>query len=263
MTERPTVLFISDCHLCADDSADDTQRRRRVLRFLDTVDPARHHLYIVGDLFDFWFIYRSVIPRRGVEVLARLVTLHEAGLPITFVGGNHDFWAIPLLRDDLGIDTADGLLERVHQGRRLLIAHGDGLGSGDLGYKLLKRVFRNPLCIALYKLIHPDLGLAIARGASRLSRARGNRDERSHIDRLHREIARPAFADGHDLAIFGHFHLPELHQEPAGTMVVLGDWITHFTFLKLEAGHAELWRQTEGGSVELIAAEDSPARSVR
>lgn len=254
-----TVYFISDCHLCADDSEADRRRRERVMRFLLSIDPARSELYIVGDLFDFWFDYRSAMPSHGFQVLATLAEIRRAGLPITFVAGNHDFWVIPVLRDQLGIATTDREITRTLHGRRFLIAHGDGLGSGDLGYKFIKWLFRNPVAIGLYRLIHPDLGIAIATWMSRTSRNQGERDELPHIDRLEQEIALPAFESGVDVAVFGHFHLPILRRHPTGTMMVLGDWITHFTYARLVAGRLELLEVDEHGDSRVLETDPAPS----
>jgi UDP-2,3-diacylglucosamine hydrolase len=253
-----TVLFFADSHLCTDDSSADRARQEHVNRFLQSIDPKGSVLYIVGDLFDFWFGYRHAIPRRGFTVLATLAALRSAGLPITFIGGNHDFWALPFLRDELDIETSDGPLTRTLHGRRFLIAHGDGLGSGDHGYKALKRLFRNPLAIALYRLIHPDLGVPLATSWSRLSRSQSESDESAHADRLVEEVARPALAGDADVVVFGHVHHPTLRQIGTGVAVVLGDWIRHFTYLRLERGRLELLRFADDGSSHLVAAETPP-----
>lgn len=247
--------FLSDCHLCADDSPGDRARRERVIRFLHALDPRRDALYIVGDLFDFWFTYRSTIPRRGFEVMAQLWALRRDGMSITFVAGNHDYWAVPFLRDELAIEVVADRLERDLQGRRFLIAHGDGLGSGEWGYKILRRVLRNPVAIALYRLLHPDLGIALATASSRLSRHQGPSDESPHVDRLEREVARPAFAAGFEVAVFGHLHHPTLRQAGAHTMVVLGDWLRNFTYLRLEEGSLTLYRFGDDGESRMLAAE--------
>jgi UDP-2,3-diacylglucosamine hydrolase len=240
---RSRVFFISDCHLGHDATPSDRDRETWVLRFLDSLDPERDALAIVGDLFDFWFAYRRAIPRAGFAVLAGLLRLRQAGMPITFVAGNHDYWALPFMRDDLGIEVVDGILARPIQGRRFFIAHGDGLGAGDLGYKLIKRVLRNPSAIALYRLIHPDLGIQLATLSSRLSR-RYSAPEPHLADRFYDEIAVPAFRAGHDVVILGHLHLPTLREEGGKAMVILGDWLANHTFLRLEDGKLHLERFT-------------------
>jgi UDP-2,3-diacylglucosamine hydrolase len=162
-------------------------------------------------------------------------------MAITFIGGNHDFWALPFLRDELGIEVVDGVLTRNLQGRRFYIAHGDGLGSGDHGYKMLKRVLRHPLAIALYRLIHPDLGIRLATLSSHASRESQTTDP-ALADRLYQEVAAPAFAAGHDVVVLGHVHLPTLREEGMRAMAILGDWVENCTYLRVEGGRLHLER---------------------
>jgi UDP-2,3-diacylglucosamine hydrolase len=232
---------MSDCHLGLETRRDEREREARVLRFFDSLDPRTDELTIVGDLFDFWFAYRRAIPRAGFSVLAGLAGLRRAGMPISFVGGNHDFWALPFLRDELGLEVMDGVLTRPLQGLSFFIAHGDGMGSGDHRYKVLKRILRHPLAIALYRLIHPDLGIRLATASSHMSRER-QADEPYLAERLYQEVARPAFAAGHDVVVLGHVHLPTLRQEDGKTMVILGDWVENYTYLRVEEGELHLER---------------------
>ena len=236
-------FFLSDCHLGLDRRPADRDREARLLRFLDTLVPAEDGLTIAGDLFDFWFTYRRAIPRGGFRVIARLEALRRAGLPIAFVGGNHDFWALPFFQEELGLEVTDGVLTRTIQGRRFWIAHGDGLGSGDLGYKLLKRVLRNPVATALYGLLHPDLGLRLATLTSHASRAYQHPPV-GLAERVRREVADPVFAEGHDVVVLGHLHVPTLWEENGKALVILGDWVENCTYLKVEGGRLALERFT-------------------
>ncbi len=238
---RTRVFFLSDCHLGLDRTPAVREREARVVRFLDTLVPRTDALVIVGDLFDFWFAYRHAIPRGGFAVLSTLHALRRAGMPIAFVGGNHDFWALPFLRDELGLEIAETSITCLVHGRRFLIAHGDGLGPGDHGYKLLKRVLRNPLAIALYRLIHPDLGIRLATFSAHASRESQSPDP-ALADRLFEAVARPAFAAGHDVVVLGHVHIPTLREEGAKAMVILGDWVENYTYLRVEAGRLHLER---------------------
>lgn len=239
------VFFISDCHLGHDKSPAEGEREARVLRFLDARDPAADALVIVGDLFDFWFGYGRAIPCAGFAVLSRLFELRRAGMPITFVGGNHDFWALPFLRDELDLEVAEGVLTRNIQGRRFFIAHGDGMGSGDLGYKLLRPILRHPAAIALYRLIHPDLGIRLATFCSRMSR-HNSIPNADIADRAFREVAAPAFSQGHDVVVLGHLHVPTLREEQGKALVILGDWLASpSTYLRVERGRLFLERSED------------------
>jgi UDP-2,3-diacylglucosamine hydrolase len=226
-----------------DGRPEDRAREARLLRFLDQLIPAEDGLTIDGDLFDFWFTYRRAIPRGGFRVVARLESLRRAGLPITFVGGNHDFWAVPFFRDEVGLEVVDGILTRVIQGRRFWIAHGDGLGSGDHGYKLLKRVLRNRVATALYGLVHPDLGIRLATLTSHASRTYQHPPV-GLVERIRREVADPAFAAGHDVVVLGHLHVPTLWEENGKALVILGDWVENCTYLRVEDGRLYLERFT-------------------
>ena len=233
------VYFISDAHLGADPEAIEAPRRRRLLDFLAHLPGRASALYIVGDLFDFWFEYRTAIPRRHFPTLAALARLREAGVDIAYLNGNHDFWLGTFFRDSLGIRTVEGGVAVEAQGRKLWVHHGDGLAGGDLGYRMLRGVLRSRACVALYGLLHPDLGIPLAGAVSRWSRhSRG--DGPLKPDKLWHEIAEPHFAEGYDGVIIGHFHHAYERREPGREFFVLGDWIDRFTYLELSDGRLEM-----------------------
>jgi len=235
------VYFISDAHLGADPEAIEAPRRRRLLDFLAHLPGRASALYVVGDLFDFWFEYGSAIPRRHFETLAALRRLREAGIAVHYLNGNHDFWLGPFLERELGVSTHSGPVTLETQGRRLWIHHGDGLVGGDLGYRMLKKVIRHPLSIGLYRLLHPDFGIPLAHSVSRWSR-HSRPDRPPDIDRLWREIALPRFAEGFDAVLIGHFHQVVERRESGREFLVLGDWMEFFTYARLEAGNLLLER---------------------
>jgi UDP-2,3-diacylglucosamine hydrolase len=238
------VYFVADAHLGAESAEREGRRERRLHDFLNSLPGRASALFIVGDLFDFWFEYRTAIPRRHFATLATLRGLRESGVALTYLNGNHDFWLGRFLTRELGIETRDGPVTLATQGRRVWIHHGDGLVGGDLGYRVLKRVIRAPASIALYGLLHPDLGIPLAHLVSRWSRhSRGTRP--LDAERLWREIAVPRFAEGHDAVIVGHFHQAFERREPGREFFVLGDWIDRFTYAVLEDGAVRL--ETWGG----------------
>jgi UDP-2,3-diacylglucosamine hydrolase len=234
-----SVFFLSDAHLGVEGPEREGARTARLHDFVDSLAGRASSLYIVGDLFDFWFEYRSAIPRRHFPTLARLARLREAGVDIAYLNGNHDFWLGTFFRDTLGIRTVTGALTVEAQGRRIWLHHGDGLVGGDLGYKLLRGILRSPVSISLYGLLHPDLAIPFAHQVSRWSRhSRGQ--EALRPERLWREIAEPAFRSGHDAALIGHFHHAYEQREGGREFFVLGDWIDHFTYVELRHGRLEL-----------------------
>jgi UDP-2,3-diacylglucosamine hydrolase len=234
-----SVFFMSDAHLGVESADREGARTARLHDFLNSLPGRASSLYIVGDLFDFWFEYRTAIPRRHFPTLAVLARLRDAGIDIAYLNGNHDFWLGTFFRDTLGIRTEDGGVPVEAQGRRIWLHHGDGLVGGDLGYRLLRAVLRSRAGIALYGLLHPDLGIPLAHVVSRWSRhSRG--DGPLQPDRLWKEIAEPRFREGYDGVIIGHFHHAYERREPHREFFVLGDWIDRFTYAELRDGQIEL-----------------------
>jgi UDP-2,3-diacylglucosamine hydrolase len=240
MPELP-VVFFSDVHLGAESKDREAGREARLHDFLNSLAGRASRLVIVGDLFDFWFEYRTAIPRRAFATLAVLKRLREDGMAIDYLNGNHDFWLGPFLANEMGIATHDGAMTLEKDGRRLWIHHGDGIIAGDHGYRFLKRVLRNPASIALYRWLHPDLGIPLAHHVSNGSRhAQGQRPLPEA--QLWNEIASPKFREGYDAVILGHFHHAFERRENGRELFVLGDWIRHFTWLELAEGRLTMRR---------------------
>jgi UDP-2,3-diacylglucosamine hydrolase len=238
MPDRATY-FLSDAHLGAASPELEAAREARLHGFLDSLAGTASALYIVGDLFDFWFEYATVIPRRYFGTLARLRRLREAGVEVVYLNGNHDFWLGEFMHETLDLRTHDGPLSLDLPGHRVWLHHGDGLIGGDHGYKLLKRLLRSPACIRLYQGLHPDLGIPLARRVSHWSR--GSREERAFDpERLWTEIALPRFAAGYDTVMIGHFHQVYERRDGGRQFFVLGDWIRHFTYVVFRGGQFQL-----------------------
>jgi UDP-2,3-diacylglucosamine hydrolase len=240
------VVFFSDAHLGAESRIHEAGREARLHSFLNSLAGRISRLIIVGDLFDFWFEYRTTIPRRYFPTLEILGRLRSQGIAMDYLNGNHDFWLGPFLSDDLGITTHHGAMTLELDGRRVWVHHGDGLIGGDHGYRMLKRVLRHPVNIALYKLIHPDLGIPLARWVSSGSRhAQGQRP--LEAERLWNEVAQPRFEEGYDVVVLGHFHHAYERREGGHELFVLGDWIRHFTYLQFENGRLgmECWPEPD------------------
>jgi UDP-2,3-diacylglucosamine hydrolase len=195
---------------------------------------------VYGDLFDFWFEYRHVILAEHYRVLARLKDVVEAGVPIAFVGGNHDGWPGPFLRDEIGMALHDGPVLMTLGGRRALVAHGDGVGSGDLKYRALKRTIRNPAVTGTFRVIHPDLGRRIAMMASSTEHKVEGGDRRSK----HRAAFIQRWAEAElrarpeiDLVLAGHAHVASITEvEPGRFYVNSGDWLRTYDYVVLPPG---------------------------
>lgn len=242
MPAKP-YLICSDVHLGAV-----PERTERGFRdFLDFVEARASGLLINGDLFDFWFEYRTVILRRHYRVVARLADLVERGVPVRFIGGNHDAWAGEFLRRDVGVEVLASPVVLDLAGRRTLVAHGDGVGSGDLGYRALRRVIRHPLSVRAFRAVHPDLGDRIAGLASTThAKAEG---ERAAIDARAERIREWAAAELRmrpeiDLVVAGHAHAATIEEvEPGRWYANAGDWLREWTYLELpDDGGAPLLR---------------------
>lgn len=225
------IYFFSDAHFGADVEKE-AERRQRFYEFLDQVAVTGKALYIIGDLFDFWFEYGTVIPKHAYPILHRLSRLIEQGVELHYFAGNHDLWLGEFIRHELGADVHDGPLSINLHGLRFYLVHGDGLAPSDWSYRLMKRVFRNRVNIVLFRWLHPDLGVPLARALSKKSRAKGeNRREAEYID-----FARRKLAEGYDAVVMGHTHLPRQDRFDEGIYINLGDWMDHFTYAVLRDG---------------------------
>jgi UDP-2,3-diacylglucosamine hydrolase len=244
------VIFLADVHLGM--PGDTSVRADRFAAFLRWLRGKAVHLYIVGDLFDFWFEYRNVVPNTAPQVICELYHLVRSGMKITLLAGNHDYWVGPYLRQSVGLETFPDEVVIERQGLRFLVHHGDGLYPHDYGYRLLKKILRNPVSIGLFRLIHPDLARRIAMFTSKTSRKYlappPGRDE--HYSALFRRIADEKLKQGFDAVIYGHSHVRLLEQREQGALLLLGDWIHYSTFAVLENGQFTLceWNP-EGESI--------------
>jgi UDP-2,3-diacylglucosamine hydrolase len=232
----PKYYFISDCHLGYGSDRDaDRARERRLLVVLEKiVDEAKSGnaagLFIVGDLFDSWFEYRQVIPKRHVRTIAMLAKIREY-IPVEYLMGNHDFGHKDYFEKELNIPIHSGDIEKVLNGKRLYIAHGDGKALNDTGYIILRSILRNKFLLWCYSWIHPDIGIWIAERMSGGSRAyTDNRDALQKQDGL-RIYAGKKIAEGFDYVIMGHRHKAEMIDiEGKGTYINLGDWLKSYTY---------------------------------
>ncbi len=240
-----TTFFLSDVHLGLGDRALEREKETILLHFLDHALPRAEALCIVGDLFDFWFEYRTVIPKGYHRTLAALDRFTAAGIPVHYLAGNHDFWMGDYFSTELGIRIYRDPVELPLGGKRVYLHHGDGLATNDTGYRLLKPVLRHRWSVALYRWLHPDLGVPLARGSSRSSREYTSGREYGEGEGMV-AFAAERIREGADIVIMGHRHEPAMVPVNGGTYVNLGDWITHRTYGTLEGGAITLQRWTGG-----------------
>jgi UDP-2,3-diacylglucosamine hydrolase len=229
------TYFISDVHLGLRSREEERAKEDRLLDFLRSVAGDAERLVIVGDLFDFWFEYRTVIPKGFHRTLAALHNLTGGGVPIDFLVGNHDCWLGDFFEAELGMTVHFKPFETLVQGKRVYVHHGDGLAENDLGYRMIKPVLRNRFNIWLYRWLHPDIGVRLARGSSRTSRQYTTNKHYGEGEGMARHAA-TLIDGGADIVVMGHRHVPELRPIGKGVYVNLGDWVTHNTFGVMRGG---------------------------
>lgn len=241
------IYFASDFHLGVPNREDSLAREKRVVEWLDLVKKDATEIFLVGDVFDFWFEYRTVVPRGFVRLLGKIAEITDAGIPVHYFTGNHDMWVFDYLPSETGITLHHQPVERTFNGKKFFIGHGDGLGPGDYGYKFIKKIFRNRICQWLFARLHPNFGIGMANFWSRTSRKHTGDDDRKFLGDENEWLAiycKEILESGHiDYFIFGHRHLPlDLKVGANSRYVNLGDWIVHYTYAVLEGENLELKR---------------------
>jgi UDP-2,3-diacylglucosamine hydrolase len=239
------IYFASDFHLGVPDYASSLIREKRIIAWLDSIKHDAHSIYLLGDIFDFWFEYKYTIPKGYIRLLGKLAEIRDSGIPVIFFTGNHDMWMFDYFPKELDIPVYREpiLLEVGNQ--RLLIGHGDGLGPGDTTYKFLKKVFNSKTCQWFFARIHPNLGLAIAHAWSRKSRITNQLKEEKFQGEegeflwvYCKELEQ---RQHHDFYIFGHRHLPlTLKVNEHSTYINLGEWVNFNTFAEYDGTNVVL-----------------------
>lgn len=238
-----TIYFISDAHLGAEEKEKEKMKEGRLSSFLDKIKEDGESLYILGDMFEFWFEYKNVIPKDHFKILGKLKNVVDSGIKISYVVGNHDFWLGDFLTEQIGVHIFKDPIEVNHQGKRIFLAHGDGLAKKDLGYRILKKILRNRVNIFLYRQLPPDLSYPLAKFVAGKSRAQADRKEAGYLED-YRNFAYEKIKQGFDAVILAHTHIPILENlgdssttpPQGGIYLNIGDWFKHFTYGKLTGG---------------------------
>ena len=233
-----TAVFVSDLHLGALYPKANPKRAELFVEFLNSWTGQAGHLVILGDLFEFWMEYRHYIPKGYFDVLAAIRDLQRRGTEIHYLCGNHDFNLGNFFSESLGITVHDGPLELTLQGKRVLLLHGDGLDPTDISYRLMRAVLRHPLSNRLYRLLHPDLGMALALRVGKLSRDRHGNVPR-HLPK-YEAAARKMLQQGHDILVHGHVHAGFVKNLPEGTYVNTGEWFERLQYVEMKNGKCVL-----------------------
>jgi len=230
LPENQKVYFASDFHLGAPTHTKSRQREDKIIQWLSSIEQQAHTIFLLGDVFDFWFEYKHVIPKGFIRFLGKLASLTDKGIQVIIFSGNHDMWMFDYLKQELNIDIYHQPEAVQINGTSLYLGHGDGLGGGDHTYKLLKKAFRNPLCQWAFRWLHPNIGMAIAQAWSRSSRKKSATADETFLgdDEWIYQYCKDIEQHTHyDIYVFGHRHL---HLDlPVGTnsrYVNLGEWIS-------------------------------------
>lgn len=234
-SENKKVFFASDQHLGAPSAKESLPREKRFVSWLDEIKDQAEAIFLLGDLFDFWFEYKKVVPKGFVRTLGKLAEIKDAGVPIYFFVGNHDLWMQDYFKKELNIPVFHSPKEFVINNKIFLIGHGDGLGPGDIGYKRMKKVFTFPFFKWLFKWLHPDIGIQLGQYMSVKNKLiSGDEDARflgENNEWLVQYCKKKLTEKHYDYFIFGHRHLPlEIALSKNSTYINLGDWIQYFTY---------------------------------
>lgn len=247
---KQKVYFASDFHLGSPNPEMSLAREKRIVAWLDEVSKDASEIFLVGDIFDFWFEYKRAVPRGFTRLLGKISELTDRGIPVHVFTGNHDMWIFDYLPQECGVTLHRAPIVREWNGRKFMIGHGDGLGPGDYGYKFIKRIFASSVCQWLFARLHPNFGIWLARSLSGYSRSTtGHKDQvylgaqeewlivycKEQLDREH-----------YDYFVFGHRHLPINHAlTPASRYVNLGEWMS-----------GESWAVWDGEALTLTSTRE-------
>lgn len=232
------VYFISDAHLGIESPRREERKKKALLSFLDLVAESGSALYILGDLYDFWFEYRAGVSGADSAIADALSRLVSRGTDVTYVAGNHDYW-LGEYWEKRGVRISREPIVREIQGKRVFMAHGDGLGATEPAYCLVKWLLRNRASIKIYSRLGRRVGNGLAVMVSKMSRAKSNRA----VPRMTEGLLRHAliqFKQGCDIVICGHIHNPTITAVDGRIFCLLGDWMEHFTYGKMNGGQLEL-----------------------
>ncbi len=252
-TMQKKIYFASDFHLGVPTHVLSREREDRIVRWLDQVKKDAAEIYLIGDIFDFWFEYKKVIPKGFIRLQGKIAEISDSGTPIYLFTGNHDMWMFDYFEKEIGLKIFRESIEREYNGKKFFIGHGDGLGPGDYQYKLLKRFFASRFCQWLFARLHPNFAMWIADNWSRSSRAANDKkevflgEEKEWLAIYCKEVLQNKH---YDYFIFGHRHLPlDIKLSEQSRYINLGDWIHYNSYAVFDGEdlHLKYW-ESEGAS---------------
>lgn len=241
MEDRKYTYFLSDLHLGAPYFEESREAEKRVVRFLDSIKETAEAIYLLGDVLDYWYEYRYVVPRGFVRFFGKLAELSDSGIKIVWIIGNHDIWIFDYIPSELGIEVVDGSMVQQIAGKRFFLSHGDGVGKLPGGFRFIRGLFRNRVAQFFFSGIHPRWTVPFAYSWSRHSRkegeARGIPDDkllkglREFVESYHKDHPEIQYF------VFGHIHVLAQEEIAKGCeMIVLGEWIRLFSYARISDG---------------------------
>ena len=239
------IFFLSDFHLGAPNAADSLIREKKILSFLSVIEQDAEEIFILGDMFDFWFEYKYVVPKGFVRLLGKLALMADNGIKIHFFVGNHDMWMKDYFQKELNIDVYFEPYDFLLKGKKFLIGHGDGLGPGDKGYKFIKKIFRHPISQWSFGMLPPVIGMGLANYFSKKSKVQTGttnevyqgEDKEWLVSYCKERLVQKHY----DYFVFGHRHLPlDIVLANQSRYINLGDWIQYFSYAEFDGEKLEL-----------------------
>ncbi len=241
--KKTKIYFASDFHLGYPNIKESHKREKKIVKWLDYIQKDAKAIYLIGDIFDFWFEYKKVVPKGFIRILGKIANLTDNGTEVHIFAGNHDLWMKDYLKQEIGVSIHNRNIIINEQNKELFIGHGDGLGNGDFLYKFLRKVFASTICQWLFSRIHPNLALTLAHTWSRSSGKKRGKNEFISNERelLYGYCKKSQNNYPVDFYIFGHRHLPlEINIDSRARYINTGDWLSHFTYAILENGEIQI-----------------------
>jgi len=245
LPKNKKIYFASDQHFGAPTPTLSKVREEYFLRWLNEIEKNAAALFLLGDLFDFWFEYKKVVPKGFVRILGKLAALSDRGIPIHYFVGNHDLWMKDYFETELHIPVYHKPQEFTFNKTTFFIGHGDGLGPHDKGYKRMKKLFTNPVAQRLFQALHPDIGMRLGHYLSVKNKLISGKEDAVFLGEENEWLARYAKRKleqkRRDYFVFGHRHIPmEIDLTADSKYINLGDWVTHFTYAVFDGNLLEL-----------------------
>ncbi len=244
LKKNKKIYFASDQHFGLPNPKDSLVREKKFIAWLEQIKQDAEALFLLGDLFDFWFEYKKVVPKGFVRVLGKLAELSDQGIPIHYFTGNHDLWVRDYFQKELNWKVYTKPIEFTFNDKTFLIGHGDGLGPGDKGYKRMKKVFTNPISKWFFRWLHPDIGVTLAQHLSLKNKLISGEEDVVFLGEenewLVQYCKRKLENKYYDFFLFGHRHLPMEITLNKSKYINTGDWISYYTYAVFDGENLNL-----------------------